>query len=49
MLIYVKECWENKCFVFHEPIVQNKVLVNEIDVMKEEDRNVNIVDMSKHA
>lgn len=40
--------FENRCVMSHEPIVQKKVLVTEIDVIKKEDRNGNIADVNNH-
>ena len=35
--------------MFYEAIIQKKVLVNEIEVMKKEVRNGNIVDINKYV
>ena len=44
-----QEFWKKRCLKLHEPIVQNKALVCEIEVIEGKARNGNIVDMNKHV
>ena len=44
-----QECCEKRCAMSHEPVLHKKLLVNEIDVTKEEARNGTMVGMNKYA
>ena len=44
-----QEFWKKRCLKLHEPIVQNKALVCEIEVIEGKARNGIIVEMNKHV
>ena len=48
-LILFQCCWKKTYATLHRPIIQKKLLVNEIEVTKEKFRNANILDRDKHV